>query len=184
MQGTGEEPDVPEAPVEPVAHTPTMFAPSAPDANSDIKQLMLNRLNSMTGPEFEQFIGRVLDSLGFRDTQVVGRSGDEGVDVITYLHSPLIRAKVAVQVKRHTNNVGPRDISYLRDRWARRADRLLFITTAEFTSGAREVAADGHEAEVELLSGARLVEVMLEHRIGVAIQPVVTYELDESYFSG
>ncbi len=138
----------------------------------------------MTGYEFEQFAARVLDSVGFRDTQVVGRSGDEGVDVITFLHSPFVSAKVAVQVKRHTNNVGPRDISYLRDRWARRADRLLFITTADFTSGAREVAADDHERQVALVTGEQLVNVMLEHGLGVIARPQMTYELDETYFSG
>ncbi|MGH6805072.1 MAG: restriction endonuclease, partial [Methyloceanibacter sp.] len=80
---------------------------------------------------------------------VVGRSGDEGVDILADLYSPLITAKVAVQVKRHTANIGPRDISYLRDRWSRRADRLLFVTTADFTLGAKEVAADEHDKQVE-----------------------------------
>ncbi len=149
-----------------------------------IAQAVLARLNAMKGDEFEDFVGKVLDALGLCDTQVVGRSGDEGVDILTYLSSPIVRAKVAVQVKRHTANVGPRDISYLRDRWARRADRLLFITTSDFTSGAREVAADDHEQQVALVTGAQLVDVMLEHGLGVVARPQVTYELDETYFSG
>jgi hypothetical protein len=78
------------------------------------KHELLARLNAVEPYEFEQLVGRVLDSIGFKDTQVVGKSGDEGVDIITYLHSPLITAKVAVQVKRRSGNVGPKDISYLR----------------------------------------------------------------------
>lgn len=101
---------------------------------------LIERLNKLEGYEFEQLVARILDALGFRDTQVVGRSGDEGIDLITYLHSPLIRAKVVVQVKRHTANVGPKDVSYLRDRWSHRADRLMFVTTSDFTAGAKEVA--------------------------------------------
>jgi restriction endonuclease Mrr len=182
--GDGDaEPDVPEAPVEQPSEQKRPAQTVTPDARASIKQALLSRLNTMSGPEFEQFVGRLLDSLGFRDTQVVGRSGDEGVDVLTYFHSPFLRAKVAVQVKRHTNNVGPRDISYLRDRWARRSDRLLFITTADFTSGAQEVAADEHEKQVDLVNGTRLVDVMVEHGFGVTVRPQVTYDIDEAYFT-
>jgi restriction system protein len=141
-------------------------------------------LNKLEGYEFEQIVARLLDALGFRDTQVVGRSGDEGVDLITYLNSPLITAKVAVQVKRHTGNVGPKDVSYLRDRWAHRADRLLFITTSDYTAGAREVATEARDKAVELINGGELVDVMIEHSLGVRTRPLVTYDLDEEFFSG
>lgn len=148
-----------------------------------IKDSLLERLNQMEGYEFEQFVGRLLDSLGFRDTQVVGRAGDEGIDVVTYLASPFLSAKVVVQVKRHSANVGPRDISYLRDRWAHRADKLLFITTSDYTTGAREVAEDGREKEVDLVAGSQLVDVMLEHQLGVTATPVLSYTLDEDYLT-
>ena len=137
----------------------------------------------MEGYEFEQFIGRLLDSLGFRDTQVVGQSGDEGIDVLTYLTSPLLTVKVAVQVKRHSANIGPRDISYLRDRWAHRADKLLFITTSDYTAGAREVADEDRQKKVDLISGEQLVEVMIERQLGVQVEPVLKYHLDEDYLS-
>ena len=147
------------------------------------EQQLVARLNALAGYEFEQLIARVLDGLGFRDTQVTGRSGDEGVDLITQLWSPLVSATVAVQVKRHSGNVGPRDISYLRDRWAHRADRLMFITTSDFTAGAREVAEEDRDKVVELVNGKRLVAVMIEHGLGVRSEPTVTYQLDEDYFA-
>jgi len=149
-----------------------------------VKAALLTRLNRMQGYEFEQLVAKLLDALGFRDTQVVGQSGDEGVDLITYLDSPLIRAKVAVQVKRHTANVGPKDISYLRDRWGYRADRLLFVTTAAYTAGAQEVAQGQGDKPVELVSGDQLIDVMIEHGLGVSTRPVLNYELDENFFSG
>jgi restriction system protein len=79
--------------------------------------------------------------------------------------------------------VGPKDISYLRDRWSRRADRLLFVTTADFTPGAREVAADRQEMQVVLVNGRQLVTVMFQHNLGVRIQPLVRFEMDEEYFA-
>jgi restriction endonuclease Mrr len=156
----------------------------AVDHRTQISAAVLSRLNRMQGYEFEQLVAKLLDALGFRDTQVVGKSGDEGVDLISYLHSPLIRAKVAVQVKRHTANVGPKDISYLRDRWSRRADRLLFVTTSDYTAGAQEVAREQGDVPVELINGKQLIDVMLEHGLGVQSQPVVRYEIDEDFFSG
>jgi restriction system protein len=156
----------------------------AVDHREQIRAALLSRLGKMQGYEFEQLVAKLLDALGFRDTQVVGRSGDEGVDLLTYLHSPLIRARVAVQVKRHTANVGPKDISYLRDRWSRRADRLLFVTTSDYTAGAQEVASDQGDAPVELINGKQLIDVMIGHGIGVQTQPLVRYETDEEFFSG
>jgi Restriction endonuclease len=157
--------------------------PRATDRDG-VRATLIERLNKLEGYEFEQIVARLLDALGFRDTQVVGRSGDEGVDLITYLNSPLITAKVAVQVKRHTGNVGPKDVSYLRDRWAHRADRLLFITTSDYTAGAREVATEARDKAVELINGGELVDVMIEHSLGVRTRPLVTYDLDEEFFSG
>jgi restriction system protein len=136
----------------------------------------------MPGYEFEQIVARVLDGVGLRDSQVVGRSGDEGVDILAYLHSPFVAARVAVQVKRHTANVGPKDISYLRDRWAKRADRLLFVTTADYTAGAREVA-DDPDKPVALVTGEQLVDIMITHGLGVRERPVVEFEVDDEFFS-
>jgi restriction endonuclease Mrr len=156
----------------------------APDRDADaVRMAVLDRLNIMSGVEFEQFVARVLDGAGLRNSQVVGRAGDEGVDIVADLFSPFITAKVAVQVKRHAANIGPRDISYLRDRWARRADRLLFITTSDFTAGAREVASDQQEKQVTLVNGKQLVSIMFDQNLGIRERPVVTYEIDEEYFA-
>jgi restriction endonuclease Mrr len=158
--------------------------PPKPVENDEqvIRRLLLARLNTISGYEFEQIIARVLDATGLRNSQVVGRSGDEGVDIMAELHSPFVSAKVAVQVKRHSANVGPKDISYLRDRWSRRADRLLFVTTSDFTAGAREVAAEP-DKEVVLVNGRRLVDVMVEFGLGVRTRPLVAYDLEEDFFT-
>jgi restriction endonuclease Mrr len=104
--GTGNPPSE-------TAMTPT-GEPLQADDQSRVRAVLIERLNKLEGYELEQIVARLLDALGFRDTQVVGRSADEGVDLISYLNSPLVTAKVAVQVKRHAGNVGPKDISYLR----------------------------------------------------------------------
>jgi restriction system protein len=153
------------------------------NGRDEVRHAIIQRLNGMAGYEFEQLVARVLDGAGLRNARIVGRSGDEGVDILAELHSPFVTAIVAVQVKRHTANVGPKDISYLRDRWSRRADRLLFVTTSDYTAGAREVAEEP-DRQVTLVNGSRLVEIMFEHHLGVRTRPLVSFELDDEFFSG
>ena len=143
---------------------------------------LLERLVAMDEYDFENFVARVLDALGFRNTEVVGRPGDGGVDVRAVVANELVSATVAVQVKRQQSNVGPKEISYLRDRWGRRADKLLFITTSDFTVGAREVATEHDTKPVQLVSGNELADTMIEHRIGVVAHTVERLELDEEFF--
>ena len=134
--------------------------------------------------EFENFVGRVLDALGFRDTVVVGRPGDGGVDVRCVLRNELVESSVAVQVKRQQGNVGPKDVSYLRDRWARKADKLLFVTTSDYTAGAREVAEEEGLKPVTLAAGRQLAELMVRQRIGVTSQVVERLLIDDDFFAG
>jgi restriction endonuclease Mrr len=149
----------------------------------NVRAALIQRLNAMDGYEFEQIVARVLDGAGLRNAQIVGRSGDEGVDILAELQSPFVVATVAVQVKRHGQKVGPKDVSYLRDRWSRRVDKLLFVTTSDYTVGAREVAEEP-EKKVTLINGSQLVSIMFEHGLGVRQRPVVQFDLDEEFFSG
>jgi restriction system protein len=62
------------------------------------------RVDVMTGTEFEQLIAELLCRDGYRDVAIIGRSGDRGVDITA--HTPDGR-KVAVQCKRQARNVPP-----------------------------------------------------------------------------
>jgi len=178
----------PEAPV-------VETAAAEPAPTSDLQTLqerhvdrvcdeLLARLQAMDEYEFENFVGRVLDALGFRDTVVVGRPGDGGVDVKCVLRNELVEASVAVQVKRQQTNVGPKDISYLRDRWARKSDKLLFITTGGYTAGAREVAEEEGLKPVTLVEGRQLAELMVRLRVGVTSHVVEQLLIDDEFFAG
>ncbi|GAA4607843.1 hypothetical protein GCM10023195_30160 [Actinoallomurus liliacearum] len=63
----------------------------------------LNRVDVMTGAQFEDLVARLLERDGYRSVQVVGRAGDRGVDVTAF--SPDGR-RVAVQCKRQKKTVG------------------------------------------------------------------------------
>jgi restriction system protein len=63
----------------------------------------LSRVDAMTGAEFEDLVARLLDRDGYRSVQVVGRTGDRGVDVTAICPDG---RRVAVQCKRQKKTVG------------------------------------------------------------------------------
>lgn len=63
---------------------------------------------ALTREAFEQFVARVLEALGFEDIEVVGRTGNGGIDVRAVLSLQGITAvRTVVQAKKWANTVGP-----------------------------------------------------------------------------
>ncbi len=176
-------------PEKPPVSSPAISAPQADletlqEREVDgISKELLDRLTGIDEYAFENFVARILEALGFRDTRVVGRPGDGGVDVMCELRTDVVGATVAVQVKRQQSNIGPKEVSYLRDRWARKADKLLFIATGGYTAGAREVAEERDVKTVTLVDGRELAELMIRNKIGVQAQVVERLLLDEDFFA-
>lgn len=174
----------------PALEQPTPVAPTAPTTLAQLLQLeeesmrgqLMERLQDIPWDAFERLVGRLLASLGFSDVRVVGRPGDEGVDLIANFGNDLLQASVAVQVKRRRDNIAAPDVSYLRDRWSSRAGKLLFITTSDYRPGARDVAEDPSHKTVKLICGSELVEVMLKHGVGVKATSVVPLTIDQDFF--
>ena len=176
---------VPPAPEQP---TPSAATPSITltqllqREEENIRTQLMERLQNIPWEAFERLVGRLLAHLGFSDVKVVGRPGDEGVDLMANFGNDLLQATVAVQVKRRRDNIAAPDVSYLRDRWSSRADKLLFISTSDYRPGARDVAEDPSHKEVKLISGTELVEVILKHGLGVTRGSVAPITVDEAFF--
>jgi restriction endonuclease Mrr len=159
--------------------------PPASVAETSIQAAIVAKLSCMTDRQFEQFVGHLLQELGYADVDVVGRAGDGGVDVRCVLKAPLVVPPLSVvcQVKRHSTNVGPSAVGDLRGRWAHRVDRLILINTAGFTQGAREAAREPGAKEIKLVTGEDLADLMIQKAVGVSKEPVVVEKLDEAFFS-
>jgi restriction system protein len=167
------------APSQPPAESPASVA------ETSVRAAIVAKLNCMTDRQFEQFVGHLLEELGYAEVDVVGRSGDGGVDVRCVLKAPLVDPPLTVvcQVKRHAANVGPSVVGDLRGRWAHKADRLILVNTGGFTQGAREAASELGTKQVSLVSGEDLAELMIQKGIGVTREPVTVEKLDEAFFS-
>lgn len=93
----------------------------------------------MSGPQFEQYVARLMRASGYRGVTVSGGAGDMGADVIG--RSPCGR-RVVVQCKRYTGNLGSPHVQRFAGtaRDIHRADVALLVTTGRPTAQAHEVA--------------------------------------------
>jgi Restriction endonuclease len=73
---------------------------------AEMVERLRSKRNSMSGQEFERFMARVFQSIGY-DVDIVGGPGDQGVDLLVRVG----RKRVAVQCKLHTRPVGRRAVA-------------------------------------------------------------------------
>jgi len=132
---------------------------------------LLDVLRVMKADAFERLSQRLLRELGFDEVDVLGRSGDQGIDGRGVLRfNEVISMGVVFQCKRYSNTVGPDAIRDFRGGMEGRAERGLVITTASFTNGAVKEANRDGAMPIDLIDGARLVQLLKQFQLGVETQ--------------
>ena len=149
-------------------------APSIPPATDDWTKRLLDRLRGLKPDAFERLCQRILRESGFTKVEVTGRSGDGGIDGAGVLRVNLISFRVRFQCKRYKGSVPPSAIRDFRGALAGRADKGLFMTTGQFTSGAKREAVRDGAAAIDLIEGLELCRLLKKLELGV------TTELGES----
>ena len=137
----------------------------------------------LTPAAFERLVQRVLREAGFTQVEVIGRSGDGGIDGkgIARING-LMSFHVLFQCKRYTGSVGAGEIRDFRGAMVGRADKGLFITTGTFTPAAvREATRDG-APPIDLLDGGEFAEKLKELSIGVRTERVELVHIEETWF--
>lgn len=145
---------------------------------------LLDNLLQVSPGRFEVIVLDVLHRLGYganrNDLQRVGGSGDGGIDGIISLDK-LGLEKVYVQAKRWKNTVGRPELQGFYGALAgQKAKRGVFITTSGFTAQAISFA-NSVEGMV-LVDGNRLVNLMMDHEVGVTSRLLRLPRLDSDYF--
>jgi len=113
-------------------------------------------LAQLSGPQFEVWIGSLLERFGFR-TEVTQASSDGGIDIVATLDRPLVGGRYLVQCKRYAPDVLV-GVPAVREFYGtlvadRGAVKGLFITTSRFTAQALEFAKT---LPIELIDGPGL----------------------------
>ena len=145
---------------------------------------LLDSLLQASPTRFEHIVLDVLHSLGYganrQALQQVGGSGDGGIDGVISLDA-LGLEKVYVQAKRWQSTVGRPELQAFYGALAgQKARRGVFITTSGFTAQAIDFARSVEG--LVLVDGKRLVNLMLDHEVGVSSQLYRVPRLDSDYF--
>jgi HJR/Mrr/RecB family endonuclease len=123
------------------------------------KQHHLMELLVLTPTQFEEAIGRLLTDLGYRGVRRVGRAGDLAADLIALDREG---RRTVVQCKRLApgSRVGSPDVQTFIGMLTvhHRAEQGIFVTTAEFTEPAENLAK---QHDIALIDGSRLCELLI-----------------------
>lgn len=170
---------------------PSMIA----EQNNKLREDLLAKIKVITPKQFEELSVLILGHLLYegqplnefkKHLKQQGQSGDGGIDGIVTKYDR-IRGNVIhyVQSKRYTTNSvqRPEVQRFVGALDPHRAKIGVFMTTSKFTEGAEEYVKSLNMYDVRLIDGFELVEMMIEHKIGVKkIADLSLVELDSAFF--
>ncbi len=152
-----------------------------------VKSQILDKLKQLDASTFEYVVGQVLEKLGYGSLKngtikITGRSGDGGIDGFCSMDK-LGLVKILFQAKRWENNVPPDAVrDFIGAIHNKRASYGLFITTSNFSAQSIEEAKQS--GYLKLINGEELATIMIETGLGVKINSLNYYKVDEEYFAG
>lgn len=140
-------------------------------------------LSEMHPFQFEHLVRDLLEAMGYEDVRVTKEAGDKGVDVVGTVQFGITTITEVVQVKRHKGNIGRPVLDQLRGSLPyHKAIRGTLITLGNFSKGCTEAALYPGAAPITLINGDKLLDLLIEHEIGIRKRPAQLYELDEDFF--
>lgn len=179
---------------QPATPSPTSSKPPTEqieDAYITMRRLLaddlLAKLKSIDPFKFEQLVLDVLVAMGYGGSRaeaakVTQRSSDEGIDGIIN-EDRLGLDSIYVQAKRWQNTVGRKELqAFVGALAGQGASKGIFITSGEFASTAQEYVKKLPQ-KVILIDGTRLVDLMIDHDVGVSKERTYTIKkTDSDYF--
>lgn len=142
---------------------------------------LLDVIKQKTPAQFERFVLELLNAMGYGVTdeksfEVVGQSGDNGIDGIIY-QDKLGIDRIYVQAKQWTTNkVQSKEVrDFIGSLSLRGTNKGVFITTSDFTDDAVRTVQMNPQNIIILIDGKKLGEFAIRYNVGV--QPKETYQL-------
>src|ERR1035437_472336 len=143
----------------------------------DWKEHLLDKLLEMDPDAFERLAQRLLREAGFRNVEVVGKSGDGGIDGVGVYQLSLVSFPIYFQCKRYRGSVSSGAVRDFRGAMAGRGEKGLLITTGSITRGARAEAQREGAPPVELISGDNLCDLLKQYSLGVRTETRVVEDI-------
>ena len=149
---------------------------------------LLAQVRAGTPGFFEQLVVDLMIAMGYGGSRkeagkATQATNDDGIDGIIK-EDKLGLDVIYLQAKRWANTVHRPEIDkFIGALTRQRARKGVFITTSEFSAGARE-AALSMDIKVVLIDGVELARLMVENNLGVSVKQVYEVkQLDSDYFT-
>ena len=149
---------------------------------------MLFQLKTASPAFFEKVVVDVLVKMGYGGSlkdagRAIGRSGDEGIDGIIN-EDRLGLDSIYIQAKKWDGTISRPEIQkFAGALQGKRARKGVFITTSDFSSGAREFVTN-IDNKIILIDGKQLAGLMIEYGVGVSNEAVYELKkLDSDFFT-
>ncbi|GAB4093057.1 restriction endonuclease [Flaviaesturariibacter terrae] len=173
-----------------VSETPEeLIGESLARVHASIAADLLETLKQKTPAQFEKFVLLLLQGMGYgmmeeNAIEVVGQSGDFGIDGIIY-QDKLGIDRIYVQAKKwNDNKVQSKEIrDFIGSLSLRGTNKGVFITTSRFTDDALRTASMNPQNKIILIDGPKLADFAIQFNVGVQVKK--RYELkdiDQDFF--
>ena len=149
------------------------------EIGKEARDKLADHLSTMDPFKFEDLVKLLLEEMGYTDVETTSAVNDKGVDVVADVELGVSSVREVIQVKRRRANVGRRVLDQLRGslhRWD--AVRGTIITTGGFSRGTVQAAFERGAAPITLIDGTKLLDLLVEHGIGVSKESVDYIEFD------
>ena len=144
-----------------------------------VRESLRELLQDMDPFAFEHLIKRLLVEMDYQNVEVTSRSSDGGVDVVGDIDLGITSVREVVQAKRHRRAIQRKDLDALRGSLYRfNAVRGTIVTTSRFAKGIQDAAFATGVAPITLVDGDKLVDLLIEHGIGVRKRTIELLEVD------
>ena len=152
-----------------------------------LAQQLLKQVKQNSPVFFERLVVELLVKMGYggsiRDAgQAIGQSGDEGIDGIIK-EDKLGLDLIYIQAKRWESCVGRPELQkFVGALHGKRAHKGVFIITSTFSQQAIDYV-NQVDPSIVLIDGQRLVDLMLDHNLGVSVVSTIEIKkIDSDYF--
>jgi restriction system protein len=147
---------------------------------------LYQKLTAMNqGTNFETMVADLLMALGYDNVEVIGGRDDQGVDIVCEKRQGILVTRVAIQCKCKSlaSEIGPKDVSTLRDNLSTyQCQQGIIVTTSNLNRAGKDKARESGKEPINFIEHDNVLDLFAEHGIGIRAETVNYYQMDASQY--